>query len=436
MRKKTTNFSQLNCNKFLYLNLNTTMPAFSLNTSSSDEYDVDGCNSGKRSKANTRSVESSKASAKSLTCMPKRDQLLTPRKKTQRKNECLLELVTVEDNSEQKRTSLKSSRMKLRSSYKNKKEEDVDPSRSRKVSFAHSKFALHKSPNVKYNRRTPAASKPQLDAPMAPYPSQPLKPPSICPVGAIQHPLPLRLFAGELDSDQPLATHTNFKEPLSYAQSPPISPGIALMGSVELPGIALLDKEQSAKDEDIANEQVKNFSPTPFTSMRPLLVDELDSPHKITEASYTSRKQLFAGETGSLDPRVEDPNEDEDKAAADERVEAYNMSPNLTQLSDELSRVNFKSTAAQYNAPGTNESYESALDDGVITRKMEILLDLSYLRAGVKLSKFAINNADRKRIMLILDNSTRAKLLIAMILRNNKDIELVDLMREFDYFSS
>ena len=163
--------------------------------------------------------------------------------------------------------------------------------------------------------------------------------------------------------------------------------------------------------------------PTPFTSMRPLLVVELDSPHK-TEASYTSRKQLFSGETGSLDPRVEDPNEDEDKAVADERGEAYNMSPNLTQLSDELSRVNFKSTAAQYKAPGTNESYESALDDGVITRKMEILLDLSYLRAGVKLPKFAITNAHRKRIMLILDNSTRAKLVIAMILRNNKDIEL------------
>jgi len=415
------------------------MRSFSLNTSSSDEYDAGGCDSGKRSKANTKCVESSKASAKSLTHTPKRDQLLTPRKKTQRKNECLLELVKVEDDSEQKRTSLKSSRMKLRSSSKNKREEDVDPSRSRKVSFDHSKFAPHKSPNVKYNRRTPAASKPLLDTPVAPYPPQSLKPPPTCPVGAIQQTLPLRLFDGELDSNQPKTTLTNFKEPLSYAQSPPISPGNALMGkdhSVELPGIVLLNKEQSAEDEDIANEQVKNFSPTPFTSMRPLLVVELDSPHKITEASYTSRKQLFSGETGSLDPRVEDPNEDEDKAVADERGEAYNMSPNLTQLSNELSRVNFKSTAAQYKAPGTSESYESALDDGVITRKMEILLDLSYLRAGVKLPKFAITNAHRKRIMLILDNSTRAKLVIAMILRNNKDIELVDLMREFDYFSS
>ena len=417
-------------NKSLYLDLNTTMPSFSLNTSSSDEYDAGGCDSSKRSKANA-SVESSKASAKSLARTPKRDQLHTPRKKTQRKNE-------VEDNSEQKRTSLKSSRMKLRSSSKNKREEDVDSSRSRIVSFAHSKFAPHKSPNVKYNRRTSAASKPLLDTPVAPYPPQSLKPPPTCPVGAIQQTLSLRLFDGELDSNQPKTTLTNFKEPLSYAQSPPISPGNALMGkdhSVELPGIVLLNKEQSAEDEDIANEQVKNFSPTPFTSMRPLLVVELDSPHK-TEASYTSRKQLFSGETGSLDPRVEDPNEDEDKAVADERGEAYNMSPNLTQLSDELSRVNFKSTAAQYKAPGTNESYESALDDGVITRKMEILLDLSYLRAGVKLPKFAITNDHRKRIMLILDNSTRAKLVIAMILRNNKDIELVDLMREFDYFSS
>ena len=111
------------------------------------------------------------------------------------------------------------------------------------------------------------------------------------------------------------------------------------------------------------------------------------------------------------------------------------MSPNLTQLSDELSCVNFKSTEAQYKAPGTNEIYESALDDGVITRKVEILLDLSYLRSGVKLSKIAITNSHRKRIMIILDNPTRAKLLIAMILHNNKDIELMDLMREFDYFS-
>jgi hypothetical protein len=274
-----------------------------------------------------------------------------------------------------------------------------------------------------------------MDAPVAPYPPQPLKPPSTCPVGAIQQTLPLRLFDGELDSNQPLATLTHFKEPLSYAQSPPISPGIALMGEdhADLPGIALLDKEQSAEDEVFTNEQVRKFSPTPFTSMRPLLV-VVDSPHKITEASYTSRKQLFADETGSPDPRVEDP-PTEDKAAADERGEPY-MSPNLTQLSDELSRVNFKSTEAQYKAPGTKESYESALDDGVITRKMEILLGLSYLRSGVKLSKFAITNRHRKRIMLILDNPTRAKLLIAMILRNNKDIELMDLMREFDYFSN
>ena len=212
-------------NKSLYLDLNTTMPSFSLNTSSSDEYDAGGCDSSKRSKANA-SVESSKASAKSLARTPKRDQLLTPRKKTQRKNEC--------DNSEQKCTSLKSSRMKLRSSSK----KDVDPSRYRKVSFAHSKFVPHKSPSVKYNL---------MDAPVAPYPPQPLKPPSTCPVGAIQQTLPLRLFDGELDSNQPLATLTHFKEPLSYAQSPPISPGIAFMGedhSADVPGIALLDKEQ------------------------------------------------------------------------------------------------------------------------------------------------------------------------------------------------
>ena len=216
MEEKNDLLSQLNCNKSLQ---NTTMPSFSLNTSSSDEYDAGGCDSAKRSKANTKGVESSKASAKTLTRTPKRDQLLTPRKKTQRKNR---------DNSEQKRTSLKSSRMKLRSSSK----KDVDPSRYRKVSFAHSKFVPHKSPSVKYNL---------MDAPVAPYPPQPSKPPSKCPVGAIQQTLPLRLFHGELDSNQPLATLTNFKEPLSYAQSPPISPGIAFMGedhSADLPGIA------------------------------------------------------------------------------------------------------------------------------------------------------------------------------------------------------
>jgi hypothetical protein len=118
---------------------------------------------------------------------------------------------------------------------------------------------------------------------VAPYPPQPIIPPSNCPVGAIQHPLPLRLFDGELE-----ATLTNFKEPSSYAQSPPISPGIANMSedhSADSPGIALLSKEQCAEDEVIINEQIKQLSPTPFTSMQPLSVDELDRP---SEASYIS----------------------------------------------------------------------------------------------------------------------------------------------------
>ena len=186
-------------------------------------------------------------------------QLLQSSKKAQHNNEFLLDLAKVEDSFEQKRISATSSMFKL-------KEVDVIPSRSH----------------------------PQLDAPVAPYPPQQLKPPSKCPVGAIQHPLPLRLFDGELDSNQPLATLTHFKEPSSYAQSTPIAPGIALMSkdhSADSPGIALLSKEQYADEEDIINEQIKQFSPTPFTSMmQPLsVVEELVSPCKIIEASYESR---------------------------------------------------------------------------------------------------------------------------------------------------
>jgi len=142
----------------------------------------------------------------------------------------------------------------------------------------------------------PAASKqksgtlPQSDAPLAPYPPQQLKPPSKCPVGAILHPLPLRLFDGELDSNQPLATLTNLKEPSSYTQLPPISPGIAHMSKDHLAdshGITLLSKEQYAEEE---------LSPTPFTSMQPLSVDEeLVSPCKITRRSKRHFRGLDSG---------------------------------------------------------------------------------------------------------------------------------------------
>jgi hypothetical protein len=426
-----------------HLKLRTRMPSFSLNTS--NEYDADGCDSSKISKANSKGkgvVEGAKASAVALTHTPKRGQLPQSHRTTQRNNECLLDLAKAEDSSE-KRTSLTASRMKLRSSSKNKKEEDVIPSRSRKVAFVDSKFVPHESSNAKHKRGTPAACRqksntpPQLDAPVALYPPQPLRPPPKCPVAAIQHPLPLLLFDDALDSNRHVATLTNTKEPLSYAKSPPISPGFALLSeeqSAASPGIAHLSKEYSGEDGAINNEQIKKFSPTLFTSMQPLSVVEPDSPYKTTEASYIPRKPLFAGETGSPHPRVEEPNEDVDEAATDKRGEAY-MSPNLTLLSDELSRVNFKSPEAQCKAPGTNESYEPALDDGVITRKMEILLDLSYLRSGVQLANSANTHAHKKRAMLILDNPTRAKLLISMILRNNTDIDLMDLMREFDYFS-
>jgi hypothetical protein len=63
---------------------------------------------------------------------------------------------------------------------------------------------------------------------------------------------------------------------------------------------------------------------------------------------YTSRKKLFAGKTGRSEPSVENPIKDDDNAAADKRGETE--SPIISQLSDELSRVNFKSAEAQYKA--------------------------------------------------------------------------------------
>ena len=273
------------------------MPSFPLNTSSSDQYDADGCDSGKRSKANNkghRFLHSIAAfSARRLFFAPRPTERVWRRlsctsivslsrdvffssitssispggKLLQSRKECFLDLAKLEESSEQKRISVTSSELKL-------KEEVVIP---------------HKSPNVKCNRRTPAASKQKSDtpaksdAPMAPYPPQQLKPPSKCPVGAILHPLPLRLFDGELDSNQPSATLTKLKEPSSYTQLPPISPGIAHMSKDHLSdshGITLVRKEQYAEEE---------LSPTPSTSMQPLSVDEeLVSPCKITEASYTS----------------------------------------------------------------------------------------------------------------------------------------------------
>jgi hypothetical protein len=65
---------------------------------------------------------------------------------------------------------------------------------------------------------------------------------------------------------------------------------------------------------------------------------------------------------------------------------------------------------------------------------MEILLDLSNLKSGVHHVDFT-RNEHEERIMLILDNPARAKMLMSIILRNSRDIDLVELMRQFDFFS-
>ncbi|KAL3811448.1 hypothetical protein ACHAXA_007603 [Cyclostephanos tholiformis] len=382
---------------------NDHMPSYSLNTSWSDDYDADDGNSGKKSRANIKGNKKGGRSATTPypTVTSRRGKLPQSEKKQSMEN----------DKSAKKRMPVTASRMKLRSSSKKKNEEAVILRRFERVSSDDS--TVLRKLNVHNNTRSPSKQQttPAQVAPPAPYPPQPLKSPSKCPVSAIQLPLPFRLFGDKSNSHQLSDTFIDFREPLSYTESPPVSPGIFI----------------GRKEHSDNNKQTMS------------LVD-LDSPEKIPYAPYTSRKKLFAGKNCSPERSLDDPTKDED-AIADKRGEIQWL--NLTQLSDELSRLNVKSTEAQYKA-ATNERYKSAVDDGEIAKKMEILLDLSYLK-----SRFHhmspplqsphilrdITDGHRKRIILILDNPARAKILISIIVRNNKGIAAEELMRHFDYFS-
>ena len=102
------------------------------------------------------------------------------------------------------------------------------------------------------------------------------------------------------------------------------------------------------------------------------------------------------------------------------------ISNDVDVLSDELSGVKFKGCQAQ------KEPAEA----------LNAILDMSYLKSGVHAAKTLDNNSTtscnvhRKRVMFVLDNPKRAEALVAMCLRNDEDIGLLDLMRQFDYFSS
>ena len=101
-------------------------------------------------------------------------------------------------------------------------------------------------------------------------------------------------------------------------------------------------------------------------------------------------------------------------------------SDNVDVLSGELSGVKFKSDQARKDP----------------AEALNAILDMSYLKSGVHAAKIlgntttSNNDVHRKRVMFVLDNPKRAEALVAMCLRNDEDIDLPDLMRQFDFFSS
>ena len=112
-------------------------------------------------------------------------------------------------------------------------------------------------------------------------------------------------------------------------------------------------------------------------------------------------------------------------------VSAYSL-PNLSRLGVYHSGMELKSKPVAVQT--------TVSEDEVIQRKTQILLDMSYLQSGANAPKregdIKLSNVHRKRVMHILDNPKRSTALVSMILRNNKDLDLLDLMSEFDYFSS
>ena len=101
-------------------------------------------------------------------------------------------------------------------------------------------------------------------------------------------------------------------------------------------------------------------------------------------------------------------------------------SDNVDVLSGELSGMKFKSDQARKDP----------------AEALNAILDMSYLKSGVHAAKIlgntttSNNDVHRKRVMFVLDNPKRAEALVAMCLRNDEDIDLPDLMRQFDFFSS
>lgn len=119
------------------------------------------------------------------------------------------------------------------------------------------------------------------------------------------------------------------------------------------------------------------------------------------------------------------------------------VTPDLTMLSEEFSELNVKgipaSEGASNNPEGPSSSSKDCAtqtdDDEVFLLKVQ-MLDRSYQLSGVlSTGNAGSNDAHRKRVMLILDNSRRTDEIISMCLRNNKDIDLMELLRQFDYFS-
>ena len=230
------------------------MPSFSLN-SSSDEYDADDRNSGRRSKANREGKgKGVKIALPYPTLTARRGKLPQSEKKQIMKDDkSAKKPMPVAASRMTLRSSSKKKNVTLRSSSKNEKnEEGVLLRRSQSVSFDNS-MSIPRELSLHNNRHHAQLA--------ALYPPRPVKTPPKCPVGAIQLSLPFHLFGDTSNSNELLATLINFREPRSYTDTPPISPSISL-----------LSNEHSG-----SNKQTKQLPPTPFYSHRPLSVHDLDS---------------------------------------------------------------------------------------------------------------------------------------------------------------
>ena len=171
-------------------------------------------------------------------------------------------------------------------------------------------------------------------------------------------------------------------------------------------------KKQSSEDESPSNKLYSSFNQelkhdeASTEDETPVDEDKVTGqPEKqlllLLDAPYGSHTKLFEGP--------------QDKA-----------SDNVDVLSGELSGVKFKSDQARKDP----------------AEALNAILDMSYLKSGVHAAKIlgntttSNNDVHRKRVMFVLDNPKRAEALVAMCLRNDEDIDLPDLMRQFDYFSS